>query len=177
MGLNDEAEVQKVMDFFSRFGCKQIFQSYPSNLSLTIKSRFIANLCNYVTDDNGKVNTERMYPVGGYTVGHFTNPVQEITDTQGFFSKAKKVGSKCTLSQARHKNMIYKCIGALCKAAFKKDPTALAEGATALAQMDEVEIQRFMDFLKRFGCKHSKISGYSSMIIFFQLLLKFSKFV
>ena len=57
-------------------------------------------------------------------------------------------------------------IGALCKATFKKDPTALAEGATALGQMDEVEIQRFTDFLKRFGCKHCKISGYPSMIIF-----------
>ena len=88
------------------------------------------------------------------------------TEVQGFLSNARKIGSMCIVINPFIKiiNILWHYVscmdfrinniqnaGALCRAAYYGGkPTAIVD---SFGLADEVEIQRFKDFLKRFGCE------------------------
>ena len=99
-------------------------------------------------------------PLNGIGYPHSV-PVLKNAEMQGFLSNAKKIGStwKIVVSNKYYITIVSlsSTIGALCRAAYDREPYALAEGTIPWGRMDEVEAQRFKDFLKRFGCKHIAI--------------------
>ena len=119
-----------------------------------------ANLCDYVTEGNGgSERVDEQAPALMNTKSYDWPEAQQSAELQGFFSIARNIGSKhlqqsdrkMSCIMAYHNYYITFSIGALCKTAYPRGN--LAAVAESFGLTDEADIQRFRDFLKRFGCK------------------------
>lgn len=96
----DDAEIESIKDFFRRFGCEYIL-GIPSAHALVKKKLIMksmwhsANLCDYITKDNGDSDSGRINKQDYAVMNVYSWPqMEQSTEIQGFFSTARKIGSK-----------------------------------------------------------------------------------